>query len=247
MSILNKVIIGKQRKPLKMVVFGTDGVGKSTFASMAPSPIFIQTEDGAHNIDIPKFPMATKYSEVLDAIGALYTEEHDFKTIVLDSVDFAEALIRRAVLEEQNIPSIESCGYGRGWVYVREKFDEMLIGLDALWMKGYNIILIAHSDKVATDDPTVAERYDRFTLKLDKKNEPKLREWSDIVGFCNFDTIVRESKDGLATVKRAVSYGKRLLHLERSAAFDAKNRFGLPAKMPLDFNAFYAAYLDAIA
>jgi hypothetical protein len=230
-----------------MVLYGVDSVGKTYFATKSEKPIFLCTEDGAHNYDVPRFPVLESHKDIMDAIGVLYDEQNDFKTVVLDSVDFAESLMRRSVCSEQNVPSIESCGYGRGWVYVREKFDEMLIGLDALWMKGYNIILIAHSDKVATDDPTVAERYDRFTLKLDKKNEPKLREWSDIVGFCNFDTIVRESKDGLATVKRAVSYGKRLLHLERSAAFDAKNRFGLPAKMPLDFNEFYKAYLDAIA
>jgi hypothetical protein len=247
MAQLSQVITGKQRKPLKMALYAVDGIGKSTFASMAPSPIFIQTEDGCHNIEVPKFPLAETYDDVLDSIRTLFEQDHDYKTAVLDSVDFAEALIKRSVCEDHNISGIEDLGFGKGYVYAREKFDKMLAGLDALWVNGMNIIVIAHSDKVRTDDPTVSEQYDRYTLKLDKRNEPKLREWADIVAFANYDTIIKEAKDGLATVKRAVSYGKRMLYLERSAAYDAKNRYGLPAKMPLDFNTFWEAYQASIS
>jgi hypothetical protein len=229
-----------------MCLYGVDAIGKSTFASQAPNPIFIQAEDGAHNIDVAKFPIAENFPEILEAIGVLYEGDHDFQTVVLDSVDFAEALIKRSVCEDHNIAGIEELGYGKGYVFAREKFDNMLQGLDALWLKGMHVIVIAHADKVKTDDPTVSEQYDRYTLKLDKKNEPKLREWADIVGFTNYDTIVQEKKDGLQTVKRAVSYGKRLLYTERTAAFDAKNRYGLPAKMPLDFATFWAAYNELI-
>ena len=244
---LSNIRTGREIRPIRMALYGVDGIGKSTFGAKAPNPIFIQTEDGAHNIDVPKFPMIETYNELLDAVGTLYEEEHEFKTVVLDSIDFAETIIKRSVCEDHNINGIEELGYGKGYVFAREKFDNLLAGFDALWTKGMHIIVIAHSEKVKTDDPTVSEQYDRYTLKLDKKNEPKLREWADIVAFCNYDTIVNEKKDGLNTVKRAVSYGKRLLYTERTAAFDAKNRYGLPAKLPLDFDAFWTAYQTSIA
>jgi hypothetical protein len=247
MSKLSSIISGREQRPLRMVIYGVDGIGKSTFAAAAPGAIAIPTEDGSHHIDVARFPVARTHSEVLENIAALGNEKHDFQTVNLDSIDFAEALIREEVCREKGWAGIEDPGYGKGYAYAREKFDGLLSGLDWLWSKGMNVVVIGHAAKLRVDDPTTAEPYEKYGVKLDKMNGPKLCEWADVVAFANYETVVKLSKDGLQTVKRGISYGDRYLYTTRSASYDAKNRFGLPDKMPLDFGVFWENYQASIA
>lgn len=247
MSISN-IIAGKLERPKRLVIHGPDGVGKSTFASQAPGAIFISAEDGTSHLDVIRFPAPDSWQDILDAIAALYEEKHEFKTVVLDSADWAEQIARDAICVENNVSSIEKIPYGKGWVFCQEKFSQLLKCFDALYANGMNIIIVAHTTVKSFNDPE-HEPYDRYSLKLDKRNDALIREWADYVLFANWDTRVNQKTDkmgnplpGLEGKAKAKSYGKRLLFTQRSAAFDAKQRFAIPERLPLEWQAFWDAH-----
>lgn len=247
---LSNAIVGILDRSQRLVVHGPNGVGKSTFASQAPNAIFICAEDGTSHLDVTRFPAPDNWQDILDAIGVLYEQQHEYKTVILDSADWAEQMARDAICVENNVSSIEKIPYGKGWVFCQEKFSQLLKCFDALYAKGMNIIIVAHTTVKAFNDPE-HETYDRYSLKLDKRNDALLREWSDYVLFANWDTRINQKTDkmgnplpGLEGKAKAKSFGKRLLFTQRSAAFDAKQRFAIPERLPLDWNAFWQAHSE---
>lgn len=233
---------GKSNKPPRVVVYGEHGIGKSTFASGAPNPVFIQTEDGLANIDTTKFPLAHSYSDVLDALRSLHEESHDFETLVIDSADWLEALIWKHVAQKHDKADIEAFGYGKGYTYAADEFRSLFLGLDALRDdRGMAVILTAHCEVKRHDDPT-SEPYDRWQIKLHRHAAGVIQEWADVVGFAAEPVIVRKEDVGFQKkVRRGVSRGERLLHVSPNPAFAAKNRFAMPDSVPLDWGAFVQA------
>ncbi|MDZ7798449.1 MAG: ATP-binding protein [Patescibacteria group bacterium] len=237
-NLLNSIISEKALHPLRVVVYGVEGVGKTAFRAAAPKPVFITTEDGAAHLGVSRFPMADSWNAVLQAVEALLSSEHDYQTLVIDSADWAERLAQAAVCQENHHSSIEGMGYGRGYTFVAEKFSQLLQGLSRLGsQKKMHCIFTAHTQIRTFNDP-LSESYDMYQLKLQKQVAGLLKEWCDCLLFANFKTLVRDS-DGR---KQCVSYGERLLHTEHRSGFDAKNRFDLPETLPLDFKALYQPY-----
>lgn len=235
------IITGRQQKPVRIVLYGVDGIGKTTFAAQSPAPIFIAAEDGLGALDVARFPTPASWAEIFEAIKTLYSEPHDFKTLVIDSADWAESLCLATVAADNGVSYVDQVPYGKGYKMARDKYAELLRGLDALWMKGMNIIVIAHSTIKRYDDPE-NEPYDRYQIKLEETNASRLREWSDMVLFANYDTTVSKlDPKSMDKTVRAKSFGKRLLFSQRSAAYDAKTRYPLPERMQLDWSAFWAA------
>jgi hypothetical protein len=245
---LENIQRGRVTRPLRINLYGIDKIGKTTFAAHAPSPIFIQAEDGQGLLDLTRFPTAGSWDDIMDAITELYdAQDHGFETLVIDSTDWAESLCLESICADNSVTGIEHIPYGKGYKLAREKFAKLFRALDALWLHRHmHIILISHCQVKRFDDPNTPEPYDRYLLKLDEVNSAKSREWADILGFASFDTAIKTVGEGLNQTKRAVSYGKRYLHLERSAAFDAGNRYGLPARIPLEWEALFTAYQKAI-
>lgn len=240
---LDNVITGIRPGALRIVLYGVDGIGKSTFAAGSPRPIFLCAEDGTSFLPVARFPHPNSWDDVLAAIGVLYKEQHNYKTLVIDTVDWLEDLARKAVCTEHGVSGIEGMGYGKGYIYAAEKMMSLLRGLDALSQRrGMNIIVLGHSQVVTYNDPET-EAYDRYAMKLHKGIEPKFREWPDAVLFANYDVTVEKDDQGFnKTRTRGISFGKRVLYTERRAAFDAKNRFpGMPPKLPLTWEAFSTA------
>ena len=238
---LGNIVTGVKQKPVRITLYGVDGIGKTTFASQAPAPIFIAAEDGLGSLDVARFPTPTSWGEIFEAIKVLYSEPHEFKTLVLDSADWAESLCLAAVAAAEGVNYIDQIGYGKGYKMARDKYAELLRGLDALWMKGMNIIVIAHSTIKRYDDPE-NEPYDRYQIKLEEANASRLREWSDMVLFANYDTTVNKlDPKGLDKTVRAKSFGKRLLFSQRTAAYDAKTRYTIPDRLQLDWPSFWSA------
>lgn len=237
---------GKQVGPPRLVVYGPHGIGKTTFASQAPSPCLILTEDGLGDIDTTSFPLATNYQHVLDAIGTLYKEEHEFHTVVLDSMDWLENLIWKHIAKESGHNSIEDFGYGKGYVMAADRFREVLSGLDALRdERGMAVILTAHCQVKRFDDPA-SEPYDRYMLKLHAKASGIVQEWADIVAFATQEMIVKKEDVGFnKKAARGVAVGGHVLHLKRTPAYDAKSRFTLPDSVPLTWSAFADALTEA--
>lgn len=239
---LSSIHHGKKNAPPRIVLYGDHGIGKSTFAAGAPKPIFICTEDGLGNIDSASFPLCMSYKNALGCVHTLYKEKHDFQTVVLDSLDWLEALVWTHVAKAHGHKEIEDFGYGKGYAFAADTMRDFLRGLNALRTeKKMAVILTAHCQVKRFDDPT-SEPYDRYILKLHKSASSIVSEWADVIGFAQNDTRVQKEDVGFnKKARRAVSSGKRWLNVERTPAFDAKNRLGLPAKMPLEWAAFDTA------
>lgn len=235
-----ELITGIQRRPLKIVIYGVPGVGKTTFAAAAPAPIFADLEHGSENFDVTRFPAINTFDSLIEAVGYLYSENHEFKTFVLDSMSVAERLANEKVCRDQNVNSIEDIGYGKGHVMASEEIQSLLRGLDALVAKGMNVIVVCHSIVTRFDDPA-GDSYDTYDIVLSKRITPLVKQWADTVLFAEHDKSIVEKKDGFTKRKIAKSYGERIMFTEHRASHTAKNRFNLPEKMPLDWAAFSTA------
>ena len=237
---LANITSGKLQKAIRQVIYGTEGVGKTSYAAKATAPVFIGTEDGTSQLDVSRFPSPQNWDNVFDAIDTLYSQDHDFKTVVLDSADWALKLCVRHVCAKANVESIEDIPYGRGHIKAAEEFQRLLRGLDALVSKGMHVVVIAHSEIVTFKDPA-GDAYDHYTIACGKRVTPMLKEWADCVFFADFDKSVRKVGEGFNERTIAKSYGNRIMYTEHRASHDAKNRFGLPERMALDWNEFEAA------
>jgi hypothetical protein len=237
-EILKSVKKERVEKPMRVVLVGIDGIGKSTFGSQAPAPIFIGAEDGTSELEVCRYPGEPKsWNDIFTAIQVLATEGHEFKTLVLDTVDWAEPLCWAHVCSENNWKSMEASPFYRAYGVAQDQWRRLLAALDHLRAtKGMHIILLGHSIVKTFRNPE-GEDYDRYQLKLHDKSAALLREWADAVLFASYETFTVEK--GSRSI--GVSNGARVLHTERRAAFDAKNRYNLPPKLALDWNEFDAA------
>jgi len=223
----------------RIMLYGVEGIGKTTFASQAPNPIFICTEDGLGSLQVDHFPLAKKIDDVLEAIASLCTEDHDFHTVVLDSVDWLDNMIWQDVEEKHDAKDL---AYGKGAMIVADRWREVLAGLNDLRNdKGMVVILLAHCQIKRFDSPEV-EPYDRYQPKLQERSNAILREWVDAVLFANYKTIVRKDDVGFnKTNNRGISTGERLLYTSERPAYMAKNRYSLPESLPMSWDAFAQA------
>lgn len=230
------LVKGKQDTPPRICIYGAHGIGKSTLASTFPAPIFISTEDGLAALDVVSFPRASKVEEVVENIKTLIKEEHAFKTVVIDSVDWlVEPLIVTSVETSYEAKDLT---YGKGAVLVAEEFREILQGLDVLRRKrGMTAVLLAHAAVVRYEDPRT-EPYDRFQPKLPNRCNALLQEWVDVMAFAAFKVIIRKTDVGFNNqVSRGVTTGERLLHFVESPAYIAKNRYNAPDTCDMTFEA----------
>jgi hypothetical protein len=216
-----------------------EGIGKSTFGAGAPNPIYILTEDGLGSLNVDHFPLATSFQDVMDAIASLYKENHAFETVVIDSLDWLEAIIQREIEQKYDAKDL---AYGKGSLIAAERWREILDGLNALRNdKGMAVILIAHTTIKRFDSPEV-EPYDRYQPKLQERSNAVVREWADAVLFANYKTIVKKDDVGFnQTNNRGISTGERLLFTSERPAYMAKNRYNMPESIPLSWDAFAEA------
>jgi len=223
----------------RIMVYGVEGIGKSTFAAGAPNPIFILTEDGLGSLKVDHFPLASSFDDVMAAIASLYAEKHDFQTVALDSLDWLETMIWRDIETKYDAKDL---AYGKGAVIAADRWRDVLNGLNALRNeKGMAVVLIAHTTIKRFDSPET-EPYDRFQPKLQDRSNALIREWCDAVLFANYKTIVKKSDVGFnKEVARGISTGERLLYTSERPAYMAKNRYGLPESIPLSWEAFIEA------
>ena len=192
------------------------------------------------------FPLLTSYPQVIDALTALYHEEHSFKTVVIDSLDHLEPLIWEQVCSEHDKGCIEEFGYGKGYVEALNHWRNLLSWLNALRSKkGMAIILIAHAEIKRFESPEV-DSYVRYQIKLHKRASELVQESMDCVLFANYKTVINKEDAGFGKKKaRGVATGQRVLYTEARPAFVAKNRYSLPPELPMSWEAFSQA-LNAI-
>jgi hypothetical protein len=233
------IVKGKIQQPPRVLVYGTEGVGKSTFAAGAPSPVFLATEDGTNQLDVARFPRADCWQDALDAVSAL-EGEHTYRTFVIDTLDGLEPLCWAAVCKAAGKTSIEDLGYGKGYLAALDLWRVLLARLDGLRKsRGMAIVVLAHS-WIRTFRNPEAEDYDRHEMKLHAKTGGLFKEWVDCLMFARYEELVHEKAGRV----RGISTGARILHTERTAAWDAKNRYNLPAELPLSWDDFAAAMVE---
>lgn len=222
----DRIQVGVQKRPLLLVIHGQEGVGKSSFAACAPSPFFCDVERKASVLGVPRDEPGT-WSELLEMTEWAASGEHSFKTFVLDTADAAELLAREHVCKTNGKASIADFGFGKGQDKVAAEFKKLLDLTDKMrFQNGMHVIMLAHTQIRTFSNPD-GEDYDRYELKMDKRVASLLRERSDACMFARYDIATK--KDGEKVV--GLSDGARVLQTMHSAAWDAKNTFGLPERL----------------
>lgn len=234
---LSNISKGKVERPMRVLAYGVPGVGKSSFGAASPRPIFLASEDGTSHLDVERFPSPLAWQDVIDATDALLRDDHSYKTIVLDTLDWMEPLVWRHVAAMHRADSIDAIPFGRGFNEAVTVWRSLLARLDRLVsVRRMNVVMLAHAVIKRVDDPQTGP-FDRYRIPLHEKSADVLREWVDALLFARHEvkTVERNGKT------RGVSSGHRVLHTTWTAAYDAKNRFDLPEVLPLDWSEFEAA------
>lgn len=228
-------------KGIKVVVYGPEGIGKSTFAAAFPDPLFIDTEGSTSRLDVSRLPDPDSWTQLIEEIGYIQQNPQGFRTFVIDTADWAEQLLIDHIVQKYQKGGIEDFGYGKGYTYVAEEFGKMLGRLSALADSGMNIVLVCHCDIRTFTQPDDLGQYDRYNLKLSKKDTPLLMEWCDALFFVNYETIVVEDRK---SGKKMGKGGNRVMYTQHTPAFDAKNRFDLQPKLPFEFSSIASLFTD---
>lgn len=226
---------GKRARAQKVVVYGPEGIGKSTFAAQFPEPLFIDTEGSTDNMDVSRLDKPSSYTMLKNEIAWVKANPTVCKTLVIDTIDWAESLVIADVCAQHGKKGIEDFGWGNGYTYTKEEMGRLLNQLGELVDLGINVVLTAHAQMRKFEQPDEMGSYDRWELKLGKKTSsqtaPLVKEWADMVLFANYKTVVMTADNG----KKKATGGQRVLYTQHHPAWDAKNRHGLPEEMTFDY------------
>lgn len=234
----------QSEKPPMIAIYGPGGIGKSTLASEFPDAVFIQTEDGGGDLSINSFSDGAldSFGLVNEALEALATEDHPFRTLVVDSVTRMEPIIWAEACARNGWKSIEDPGYGKGYVEADSVWREFLSAL--IWLrdnKGMTIVLIGHESVESFADPTT-DSYNRYQMRLHKRAEALIRESVDVLGFMNQITTIRKEKGGFnKETAKAAGSGQVAMNVSPRPAFQAKNRYNMPGQILINKGQGYAA------
>ncbi len=226
---------GKMQKPLKLVIYGPEGIGKSSFAAQAPDVLFIDTEGSTVHMDVRRLPAPQSWTMLLQEVDYVRRTPGLCKTLVIDTVDWAERMARDHVCSTHSVKGLEDFGYGKGYVYLYEAIGQLLNQLTEVINAGINVILTAHAKMRKFEQPDELGSYDRWEMKLMKETPGMVKEWADIVLFATYETYIVKEPGKEKGSKGKAQGGKRIMYTSHHPCWDAKNRHGLPDKLPLDF------------
>lgn len=222
---------GKLPGAKKIIVYGPEGIGKSTFASRFPDPVFIDTEGSTKDMDVARFDKAGSWAMILKQVRYVADNPGCCRTLVIDTADWAEQIEITSLCEEKGWKGIEDPGYGKGYTYCAEKFGEFLNLLGDVAENGVHVVMTAHAQMRKVELPEEMGAYDHWEMKTSKKTAPMIREWADAVFFANYKTRVIE-----VDKKKKAQGGQRVMYTSHTPFWDAKNRYGLPDELPFDYN-----------
>lgn len=237
---------GVVKTPLKVIIYGTEGVGKTTLASKFPKPLFIDAENGSGALNVARYPYPTSWQMLMSEVQEFLNNPQGYKTLVIDSIDWAEAKAIEMICAGMKVNGIEDIGWSKGYTYLNEEMGRLLNLLTEVINRGVNVVLIAHMVIRTITKPEETGSYDRYELKLKQakngNNCQLVKEWADLILFCNYREFLVADK---TTGKKKATGGKeRIMYTEHAATWDAKNRFGLPEVLPLDFEPIAHLFSD---
>lgn len=222
---------GKIDRAQKVVIYGSEGIGKSSLGAKFPDPVIIDTEGGTAHMDIRRIDKPQSWEELLSIIKEVAATPGICKTLVIDTADWAEQLVTAYLCAKYKQNSIESFGYGKGYTYLGEEFSRLLVALDMVLTSGIHVVVTTHAKMRKFEQPDEMGAYDRWEMKLSKQVAPLLKEWCDILLFCNYQTFVVTSENNTQKAQG----GKRVMYTSHHPAWDAKSRVPLPEVLDLDY------------
>lgn len=231
---------GRIETAKKVIVYGPEGIGKTTFAARFPDPVFIDTEHSTDAYEVKRFPYPTSWAMLTGEVQQVRDDPSCCRTLVIDTADWAEKLCTAALLARCKKSGIEEFGYGKGYVYLGEDFGKLLNLLEEVKAKGVNVVLTAHAKLSKFEQPDELGSYDRWELKLSKYILPMVKEWADLILFANYKTFAVASDDSGKKFK--AQGGKRVMYTTHHPCWDAKNRYGLAEELPFEFEAIAALF-----
>lgn len=239
---LSRLRSGVIERPFRVLLYGPEKTGKSTFAAQAPKPIFLCADAGTEHLSVDRFPAPETWSEALGYVRELQSPGHGFRTLVIDPVNFLEPLVHTSITGSADVPidAIKSRD-ANGYVAAKNQFEILKKALELVWLSGVNILIVGHSESKRHDPPD-GEPYDRFTLAMNEKCAGILKRWVDHILFVRQDAFGEYDKK--TKKSKAKGTGAVYLYTRWAPAYDAGNRARLPASMPLSWREFYAALTD---
>lgn len=232
-----EIIRGKQPCAKKVLVYGPEGIGKTTFASRFPEPLFIDTEGSTKEMDVARTPAPASWEMLLEQVAYVRKHGDICRTLVIDTLDWAEQMCVKSICDRHGKSGIEDFGYGNGYVYAKEEFGRLLNRLEEVVYCGIHVVVTAHAQMRKFEQPDEMGAYDRWELKLGKKTtsqtSPLVKEWADMVLFANYKTFSVAVDD--KGKKHKAQGGARVMYTAHHPCWDAKNRYGLPDEMPFDY------------
>ena len=236
-----QIIRGKIPGAKKVVVYGPEGIGKSTFAAHFPEPLFIDTEGSTKDMDVARTESPTSWMMLMEQVRYVKNHPELCRTLVVDTADWAEMLCITQICDKNHKASIEEFGYGKGYVYVQEEFGRLLNALEEVVKAGIHVVLTAHAKMRKFEQPDELGAYDRWEMKLTKQTAPMVKEWADMVLFANYKTfVINVDGQGVQKGKNKAQGWKRVMYTSHHSCWDAKNRYGLPEELPFEYEAIRA-------
>lgn len=233
-----EIIRGKIEGPQKVLIYGPEGIGKTTLAAKFPNPVFIDTEGSTKHLDVARTPAPSSWTMLQQQIQYFKDNPTQYDTLIIDTADWAEKLCIEHLCSRDKKDGLEGWGYGKGYTYLEEEFGRLLNQMTELISLGMNVVLTAHAWMRKFEQPDELGAYDRWELKLQKKTAPLVKEWADMVLFANYKThVINIDGQGAQKGKNKAQGGKRVMYTSHSACWDAKNRHNLPEELPLDYGA----------
>lgn len=243
-----QIIKGKIESAHKTVIYGPEGIGKSTFASKFPTPLFIDTEGSTVHMDVTRTIRPSSWTMLMDQVKEIRHTMNICQTLIIDTIDWAEMLCAAHICAMSNMKGIEDFGYGKGYTYLEEEFGRLLNLLQEIVNTGVNVVLTAHAQMRKFEQPDEMGAYDRWELKLEKKTSALVKEWGDMVLFVNYKTmVVNVDNQGAVKGKNKAHGGQRVMYAAHHPCWDAKNRHGLPDELPFDYSAIASIFSNQAA
>lgn len=222
---------GRVARPQKLVLYGVEGIGKTSLAAQTPEPLFIDTEGGTAHLDVRRLQKPATWDELIALIKEVAATPEVCRTLVIDTADWAEQMCIDFICAKYKQPGIESFGYGKGYTYLAEEFARLLAACDEVILSGKNVVITAHAKMRKQELPDEQGAFDRWELKLSKQTAPLLKEWPDALLFLNFKTLVVATDSNTHKAQG----GKRVMFTSHHPCWDAKNRHGLPEELDLSY------------
>lgn len=241
MEITSGVIKSAQ----KVVIYGPEGIGKSTLASKFSDALFIDTEGSTKHMDVKRTPNPSSFAMLLEQVRYVKANPTICKTLVIDTADWAETLCTNEICAKYQKTGIEDFGYGKGYIYQMEEFGKLLNLLNEVIEVGIHVVLTAHAKMRKFEQPDEMGAYDRWELKLSKQIAPLVKEWADMVLFANYKTmVVNVDNQGATKGKNKVQGGRRIMYTMHHPCWDAKNRHDLKEELPFEYESIAHVFLE---